>query len=227
MKARFILSLLMLCAGDYAQAQIRGEPDAIARAERLLERAGGRDAWASARRFHVEERAFQADGQVATLRISRDLETGNRLLERVAGDSRLVEWLATDGGWEMRDGVRRAMPPEELAMELQGLRQEPYAIYRRLARRDPALRVALRNGNALYVYDRGERLLCWFILDGAGAVTSWANFYNGAINQHFYGPTVDMGNVNLPRWGVSATGTFRFEYVRGVLDRGEVTPPRR
>ncbi len=127
----------------------------------------------------------------------------------------------------MRDGVVRTLPAEELAVELQGLRQEPYAIYRRLAKRDPALRVDLRDGNALYVYDRGEHLLCWFLLDEKGAVIRWANFWNGGINQHYYGPIVDMGDANLPKWGVSATGSFRFEYVRARLEDRPVEPPAR
>lgn len=222
-----LLSCLMMAVVTPASAQIRGVPDAVAAAERLLARAGGRGAWAEARRFYVEERVFLASGGVAQVRIWRDLETGSRRLERDEEGGRFVEWLSAEGGWDARNGVVRQMDAVELATERQGLRQEPYAIYRRLARNDPALRVELRGDNGLYVFDGDERLLCWFLLDGAGAVTSWANVYDGRINQHFYGPVADMGDANLPRWGVSATGSFRFEYVRAVLDGAPVEPPPR
>ena len=56
------------------------------------------------------------------------------------------------------------MSAEQLAAELQGLRQEPYAIYHRIAIGDSRLRVELRDGGALYFFDGDERLLCWFQL---------------------------------------------------------------
>ena len=37
----------------------------------------------------------------------------------------------------------------------------------------------------------------------------------------------DMGDANLPKWGVSTTGSFRFEYVRAALDARPVEPPLR
>ena len=85
----------------------------------------------------------------------------------------------------------------------------------------------LREDGALNIYDGGERLLCWFLLDGKGAPVSWGNFWNGSINQHYYGPLADMGDANLPKWGVSTTGAFRFEYVRAALDDRPVEPPPR
>jgi hypothetical protein len=221
------LLLIPLVLASPVDAQIRGEEAAQVAAERMLHHVGGRDAWSKARTFYVEERAFLPSGDVAELRIWRDLQGGDRRLERTAGNSRFSEWLSANGGFEVRDGSVRHLSKEELAQELQGLRQEPYAIYRRLARRDPAIRVQLRDDGGLYVYDGEERLLCWFLLDGKGAPRSWGNFWNGSINQHYYGPLADMGDANLPKWGVSTTGTFRFEYVRAVLDDRPVEPPAR
>ena len=208
-----------------ATAQIRGDSEARAAAERLLDHAGGRDAWAKARTFYAEERVYLASGDIAQLRIWRDLKTGNRRLERSSPTGRYSEWITADGGFEVRDGMVSNYSPEELAIELQGLRQEPYAIYRLLAKQDPRLRVQLRDSNALYVYDGQERLLCWFLLDGKGRNISWGNFWNGSINQHYYGPTVDLGDANLPKWGVSTTGNFRFEYVLARLNDEPVEAP--
>jgi hypothetical protein len=207
-----------------AAAQVRGETVAVAAAERLLATVGGRDDWRSARTFYVEERVYLRSGEVAELKIWRDLQTGARRLERTTPGSSFKEWLAAGEGWDSRDGQRRDLPPEELAMERRGLLQEPYAVYRRLAVQDPRLRVELRDPHSLYVFDGDEHLLCWFLLNDRGALVSWANVYNGAINQHFYGPIVDVGDANLPKWGASPTG-FRFEYVAAKFLAEPPTPP--
>ena len=224
---RSVMAGFLLFMSFPALAQIRGDAAAVAAAERLLEHAGGRAAWANSRTFYVEERVFLRSGEEAQLRVWRDFETGNRRLERSWPGGRYAEWLSASGGYEVRDGVATDYSPEDLAGEVQGLRQEPYAVYRRLALRDPAIRVHLRDKNSLYVYDRGEHLLCWFLLDDKGRNISWGNFWNGSINQHYNGPIVDMGDVNLPKWGVSTTGTFRFEYVRARMSNEPVTPPPR
>ncbi len=216
--------LFVLALPGVGAAQIRGEDKAVAAAEQLLERVGGRERWATARSLHVQERVFLRSGEVAQLQIWRDFETGARRMERVTASGRFAEWLSAAGGWETRNGATIALAPEALALELQGLRQEPYAVYSRLARKDPTLRVELRGGD-LYVYDHGEHLLCWFLLDGSGAPVSWGNFWNGRINQHYYGPLGDMGDANLPKWGVSTTGDFRFEYVSARLGGEAVSRP--
>lgn len=223
----WLVALIAFGGAESATAQPRGDAAAIAAAETLLERAGGRDAWANRRTFYTEQRSFLSSGGVAEVREWRDLETGNRRIERVSPTGRYTEWLSAEGGYEVRDGVVRALPPEELAIDRQGLRQEPYAIYRRLAKRDPALRLELRDSNALYVYDQGEQLLCWFLIDRQGGLMSWGNFWNGGINQHYYGPTADMGDANLPKWGVSTTGTYRFEYVLARMEDKAAEPPAR
>lgn len=224
---RIVLSGL-LTAGSLLHGQMpsaAGDSQAVAAAERLLQRVGGREVWAR-RTLVVEERSFLRSGGIATLRIARDFVAGTRSLASRSPGNNAAEWLSPDGGWESRNGAMRIMPPAELAAERQGLRQEPYAIYHRIARRDSTLRFALRDSaSTLVVYDGVERVLCWFVLDGTGAPTSWGNFYDGRINQHYYGPLQQFGAVSLPRWGVSTTGQFRFEYVTAILAETPVAPP--
>ena len=203
---------------------LRGTSEAVAAAERLLEQAGGAEAWRKPV-FEVRERGYPSSGKVAELRITRDLSRPARRLESRTPERTIVEWISPDGGWRRRDGEKLPMSAEELAAELQGLRQEPYAIYHRLARRDPRLRAELRDGGALYFFDGDERLLCWFQLAPNGALLGWGNFYDGAVNQHWYGPVTDMGDVQLPRFGVAANGSFRFEYVGATLTEGPLAMP--
>ncbi|MGH8242874.1 MAG: hypothetical protein ACRETY_05925 [Steroidobacteraceae bacterium] len=137
---------------------LRGEPQAIAAAQLLLEKAGGAAAWRGSL-FEASERTLLNSGQQGELRIVRDLSRPARLLESVTPERSVTEWLSPDGGWVRRDGVETPLTAEQLAAKLQGLRQEPYAIYHRLARNDSGLRVELRS-NVLYFYENDERLLC-------------------------------------------------------------------
>ena len=156
---------------------------------------------------------------------ARDFERPARLLVAVTATGTRTEWLSPEGGWTRRNGVVTPMPPERLAAELQGLAQEPYAIYHRIARSDPRLRVELRDSTNLYVFDGDERLLCWFQRAPNGTLLGWGNFYDGAINQHYYGPLVDVGSARLPKFGAAANGSFRFEYVSaGFSDEALADP---
>lgn len=170
------------------------------------------------RTFSVEERGYFASGEVAEMNISRDFEGNARWIERISPSLTFREWVSPRSGWVEWNGERRIMDATELASELYGLRQEPYTIYHRIALRDPALRFELRdNGVMLMVYDGDERVLCWFRRAANGRLRGWGNFYDGAINEHYYGPTADMGDADLPRWGSSIDGRFRFEYVSARL----------
>ena len=227
----FTIALLTVAVLVDAASQepkgLRGDPAAVAMAEALLERVGGRDAWRR-RTLVVEERGFRRCGETDQLTISRDFETGTRIIESRTATDATTEWLSPGGGWVRKNGQVTNLASEALAIDLQGLKQEPYAIYHRIARRDPRLRVHYRQDSAgLFVYDADENVLCWFQLDGKGGLTGWGNFYNGSINQHYYGPMADMGDVNMPKWGSASNGGFRFEYVSArLVDTALVEPSR-
>ncbi|MGE0595855.1 MAG: hypothetical protein AB7P07_05800 [Hyphomonadaceae bacterium] len=216
----------LACAAAPAAAQVRGEPDALAAAARLLEQAGGAEAW-RATRFEALERGYLANGEVAEVHIVRDFATQSRRFQLTTETQRVLEWVTPEGGWAQENGERRAMSREEHAIEWQGIQQEPYAIYHRLANQDQRLRVSLADsGRRLMIYDEAERVLCWFVLAPNGRLRNWGNFYNGRINEHYYGPMDDMGDVNLPRWGASTDGGWRFEYVSAELDNAPLLEPR-
>jgi hypothetical protein len=191
---------------------IRGDAKAVAAARRLLEQVGGEDPWRS-RTIEVMERVYPASGRVSELRIVRDFERPARLQVSVNATRTLTEWVTPEGGWSRRDDETTVMSPETLAAELQGLRQEPYAIYHRIARDDPALRVELRDRTHLYFYDRDERLLSWFQVAPNGVLLGWGNFFDGSVNQHYFGPLVQFGPANLPKFGATSDGSYRFEYL--------------
>lgn len=208
-----------------AQTGVRGEPAAVAAAEQLLLQVGGRAMW-QRRTLVVEERGYLPSGETAELRIWRDFAANARLIERRTPTQTFREWVAPGEGWASRNGELRQMAAGEHAAELQGILQEPYHVYHRIARNDPALRVELRDaGASLYVFDTEERLLCWFRLARDGALRGWGNFFDGAVNEHYYGPLIDMGDANLPRWGAAADGGFRFEYSGAHLLNSPLVEP--
>jgi hypothetical protein len=223
------MSLAVLASSPAVDAQagsggMRGAADAIAAARRLLQQVGG-DAW-RARVMEVTERAYLLNGEQVELRITRDFESGRRLLERRGPSGRFVEWIAGDRGWTQQDGKRQTMAEQERIAAFQGLKQEPYAIYHRLAAADASLRAELRDHDTrLLMYDADDRVLCWFRIDGSGRPIGWGNFYDGQINEHYYGPVAPFGSINLPRWGVSSTGAFRFEYLAARLSDQPLQEP--
>jgi hypothetical protein len=222
------LLLLTSIVGAHAVAgkgEIRGDPDAVSRANALLEQVGGRSRWAGARSFYAKEHAYLRSGEVATVEVWRDFEMITRRFTLHSPSRRIEEVTGVSSGWEQRDGKIRVWSEAELAEETQGLVQEPYFVYHRLAKGDQALRVALEGTNKLNVYDAAGKLLCWFVLDDQNNPMSWGNFYKGAINQHWYGPLHRVGPVRLPKWGSAADGRWRFEYVDASLGKSELILP--
>ena len=210
---------------DVPNRGIRGTPEAVAAALQLLEQAGGAEAWRT-RTFTVTENIYPASGNKAEVRVVRDFERRARWLVAVTASGTRSEWISPEGGWTRRNGTITAMSPEALAAELQGLSQEPYAIYHRIAKDDPALRVELREGTNLFVFEGDERLLCWFQRASNGTLLGWGNFFDGAINQHYYGPVVEFGAARLPKFGATASGSYRFEYLSaGFTDAALDVPP--
>jgi hypothetical protein len=213
-------------SGQEPAKGVRGTTHAVAAAARLLEHVGGAAAWRR-RQFEVTERGFLANGDELDLHIVRDFVAGRRLIERRSQSGLFVEWISAEGGWTEEKGDRHPMASAEHAVERQGLAQEPYVVYHRLAGNDRGLRVELRERDSrLLVYDERDAVLCWFRLDAIGRPTGWGNFFDGAINEHHYGPYSRLGAVSMPRWGVSTTGAFRFEYVSATLQDRELREPR-
>lgn len=98
--ALLFFGLILGASPGAAAAQLRGDAASVAAAEKLLDRAGGSAVWANARTFYVEERIFLQSGEVAQLKIWRDLHTGSRRLERAWPGGRYLEWLSPAGGHE-------------------------------------------------------------------------------------------------------------------------------
>ncbi|NAY92589.1 hypothetical protein GTQ34_11735 [Muricauda sp. JGD-17] len=197
---------------EIALVDVSGEDEAVAAASKILHNAGGKQVW-SKKIFIVYEKAFLRNGTEANLKIIRDLDSTTRRIESRTDTSSYIEYIGVENGCTVREGNHEEMEMDVLQMERQGLKQSPYYIYHRLAKGDPHIRVELtEDQNRLNIYDRGK-LLCWFLVDANGKQYSWGNYYNGKLNQHYYGPYKKLGDAILPSWGTSMDGGFRFEYL--------------
>lgn len=228
-KMKSLLGLIFLAIGLHhakAEPPPAADPRAARSAEILLEAVGGRSLW-SARVLVVQERAFLRSGATANIEIARDFVAGARVVKATTNDgSKRVEIVAPSSGWTIRDGVVSRLEPETLASELEGLRQEPYYIYHRLARGGAGLRMALKHeGRTLEVSDTRGKVLCWFHHDGKGAPIGWGNIFEGAKVEHFYGPYIPLGGGFFPKWGAAYDGSWRLEYLAAEFSNNPLEIP--
>ena len=183
-------------------------------ANRMLENLGGREVWASARTLYVRERAFPASlaGPIKA-EFWRDLEVpAYRSLIEGPSIRRETRW-SEKGGWVNRNGVQSELTADAITANISDWRQEPYVMYHKLAVRDSSLHLELANDNRLEIFDeQNGKLLCWFVVDASGALLIWGNIYEGEVSEHVYGPLREFGQVSMPAWGTSTTGSWRFEY---------------
>ena len=215
----------LFTAGAHAR-ELAGQPIAKEKAAQLVEAVGGAEVWSQSKSFMVRETVYLANGETADLVVKRNLDDITRWISLSAESFEYEEVLDVTSGWSGRDGNAAAYTPEELAAERRGLEQSPYYVYHRLAKNDPMLRVEwLEEENRLNIYEGSERLLCWFFLDGRGNPMSWANIYNERENRHNYGPMVDVGDANFPKWGAAADASWRFEYVEARFSSEPVSMP--
>jgi hypothetical protein len=218
---------LMLLAQPVMAQSLRGDADAIAAAANLLGQVGGAEVW-SKPVFVTREIAYLANGEQGTVEIERDFVNGLRHLRLVTPTVTIVQWTGSNDSWRSRNGVVTIAPPHRLLVERQIARQEPYAIFHRIAIDDPTLRVEQRDERRqLVFFDNDERVLSWFNLDAKGGLIGWGSHGDGVLDQFFYGPLHDVGNVNLPKFGSSTTGGYRFEYISGTARAGTIVPPQR
>lgn len=214
MKPIFVFFLAVHLISASAPGFAQQEVGARQFVDRLLQSLGGREHWASARSIYIREQAFPASVQgPVTAEFWRGLDIPAYRSLIIGSSIRRETVWSEEGGWVIRDGRRTEMPEETLQAEILDWRQEPYVMYHKLAKRDPTLRLTVVDGNRLEIFDRKSgALLCWFVVDVSGALLRWGNYYQGQVSEHVYGPLRDFGDVRMPAWGTSITGSWRFEY---------------
>jgi hypothetical protein len=207
-----ILAIFFVLPGTAKSQEEMRDPWQVA--ERLLESLGGQERWAGIEALYVREIAWPSgiDGPV-TAEFWRGLSQPEYRSLFVGENLQRATYWSPASGWRERDGVRAGISRQDLESEIADWRQEPYVMYHKLAVRDQGLELRIPEPDRLEIYDsESGALLCWFVVDMAGALLRWGNYYRGEIHEHVYGPIRQFGELRMPAWGTSTTGNWRFEY---------------
>jgi hypothetical protein len=199
-------ALLALAPSSLAQSQT---PTAAASVARLLEAMGGRAAWSDVRFVRVtaiHSPPLRAAGDYLN-RISNDLTAGRVLFEARNGGFERSRAMLPKGGWRSDEGAVRALTDAEWNEDRAWWSSNIYRTLHRLAANDPALTARLAEDGALEIVEAGALLNAFRL--GADGAPYMFRAGNGAWTA--FGPLASTGKLRYPKWGVSATGTFRYE----------------
>jgi len=213
----------VLCSPAVAQG-LAGEPQAIARAQGMVERVGGKELWARLaslhliQRYHVLEWRDSVvheewiDFETPRLYVSIRNELGVRLR---AYDAR--------GGWSLRDGVFSRFTEEHLALERGFWERDMFRMFHRIASEDPTIELGMEGNDRLRVSTRGGEPICWFRLSQRDEPVLWGAAVGDYAIEFIFGPLERYGNILVPSWGGYTDGSWRFDMLDAIASD---EPPR-
>ena len=206
-----------------ARGQLRGDAEATASVERMLEAIGGREAWSSGRTLELTYRGWWPDrpGEVLE-RAWRDLADANQRIEIEADTVDVVYVLTADQGWTSRNDSTRILGEDTLREHRAFWPRDFYTLLRRLARSDPDLWVSSAGEQRIAVYSERQGEIGWFEIASGGGIVRWGTVDRGEPLEYVYGPMRDFGPLRFPAWGASLDGSWRFEYERVALSGGPI-----
>jgi hypothetical protein len=208
------LALFLACLiGTSAGAEEGGSAQALT--DRMLERLGGRDAWARLRNtINGSQQNRAGEPTVVYSIISMDFERPRFRIETTGPDLHLIRVVDGEDSWRLsRAGQIEALPADRFEGDMSWYGAHVYRTIHRLAARDSALSVGLADDGRLQVFE-GDRRLLWLRLDAKAEPYAFG-FYddeNGSLS----GPwDVIADGVHQPRWVSSPDGTWR-AYIKSV-----------
>lgn len=201
---------------------LQGDPEAVARIEKMYSQIGGRGIWADAKSMTIRYRQLSSG-----TRPGEGVEYAWRDMTR---PRERLEWVRTDAlgtrtnfgrgndesrGWRRRpDGSIVESRPEELKADLKFWERDYYTMFKRMAAGDPSIRYRFIPPNRIEATDSGGQLLNWWDIDSAGWLLQWGTTdSDGSPINWYYGPYKKYGRIAFPAWGISPQFLIRFEYV--------------
>lgn len=215
-----------------ASAELKGDAEAIARVDSMIERLGGADIWASARTLTLVYHGWRTEPSEPVI------ETAIRdLIEPVQqmtfeGRSFVTTFAMTPkASWLVRtNGVRR-FTEDEHALNVAFFDFDFYTILRNLAAGDDRISVRAEGERIVRLTGPEGADWGWFEIDATGQPVRWGASYGDEPLEYLYGPVKSFGNINFPAWGTASDGSWRFDYDVVDVDREapdlNLTPPRR
>ena len=215
--ARTLAALLVL---SFVAPAAASPAEAEGLAERMLAALGGRAAWAAAKNT-VNDSRQDWDGEPPELRvvITMDFEKPRVRIETWGKDLHVVRVVDGERHWRLtRDGKVADVPAETLAADRRFMAGHVYRTLHRIAKRDPALTLAMGREGRLEVHEAGKRI-AWYALDRRGQP-----YLYGAHDDDvggIFGPWEhEAGGIRHPVWVTREGGKWR-----AMLRKLEVNVP--
>ncbi|MDH3529921.1 MAG: hypothetical protein OEQ28_10180 [Acidobacteriota bacterium] len=219
--------LLLFEAGlaQGGQPGVRGEPQAIAEAEAMVETMGGKAIWAELKTVHFVHEWYPWN-RIDTYIENEILDlTGPRSwVDRKSEIHRQIRSYSPEGKyWSIRDG-KFAYADEQTFRD--SIERAPFNFYRlvkAVAVEDPNYEIRFGNGDIpqtrqLEFYGKDGVLRGWIILNARKEPIVKATTHY----RYTLGPLKRFGNLWVPAWGVYGNGFTRYEM---ISLKGENKPP--
>jgi hypothetical protein len=214
MRLKIFLSLILsmaICTA--ARAEMKGDEEAIAHADQLVESIGGKELWSQIRSLHVFEKSRSPRGDGIVGEFWRDLQVPRERYTLTNRDGLKVEfWWDDRGVWQIINGEQNEDLPPNLHAEVAAYWQgEIYVMFHRLAKEDSALRLDKNDDNSFTAFDeRLDRRLGTFWVNEDGDLYRWRHDDG---TEYIYGPHRQFGEISFPDWGSQVDGSWSFYYI--------------
>ena len=202
---------MAICTG--ARAEMKGDEEAIALADQLVESIGGKELWSQIRSLHVFEKSRSPRGDGIVGEFWRDLQVPRERYTLTNRDGLKIEfWWDDRGVWQILNGEQNEDLPANLHAEVTAYWQgEIYVMFHRLAKEDSALRLDKNDDNSFTAFDEKlDRRLGTFWVNEDGDLYRWRHDDG---TEYIYGPHRQFGEISFPDWGSQVDGSWSFYYI--------------
>jgi hypothetical protein len=214
-----VCMLPFFCQYGYAQEDtkgVRGDPAAIAEAEAMVEKMGGKAIWAQLKSVHFVHEWFPwrrvdsyIENEILDLTGPRSwVEMRSEIYHRIRAYSPEGKY------WSIENGRFAFAGEDALANALE---RAPYSIYRiarAVAIGDPSYEIRFGVGDIpqtrrLEFYGPDGVLHGWIILNARKEPLVWAT----TQYRYTFGPMKRFGNLRVPNWSVYDNGATMYEMI--------------
>jgi len=210
------LAFWMPAVAQENEGGVRGEPEAIADAEAMVEMMGGKEIWAQLKSVHFVHEWYPwhrvdayIENEILDLTAPRSwVEMKSEIHHRVRAYSPEHKyWSVLDGEFSFADESRL-----ENALE-----RAPYSIYRiarAVAVGDRSYEIRFGKGDIpgtrrLEFYGLDGEMHGWIILNARKEPIVWAT----TQYRYTFGPMKKFGNLRVPDWAVYENGITRYQMI--------------
>ena len=220
---KIMILYLSFLLSSQASARLKGDPEAVALADQMIESIGGKELWSEIRTLYVVEKSRSLRGDGIIGEFWRDLQHARESYTlRNRKELEVKFWWDHRGVWQTIDGKLNSDLPANLHDEVQAYWQgEIYVMYYRLASDDSSIRLKKNEDNSFTAFDEKlSRRLGTFWLNDDGHLYRWRHDDG---TEYIYGPHRQFGDISFPDWGTQVDGSWSFYYTEVRWSKNE--PP--